>query len=200
MPTVYSAAHSPTTVTTRAAVIQQIGTATWASGTDLTTNEGLRSAPTTSIDLPATRSHRGGRPQVRTHTPSIWPNLGHMVTDEIGTFVGPDRVFSRDGVLSRPSPVPSKDGVYGWWFRRLSAATCGSQPAAAVVTRTLRCCTQGSALTARRRTEDLPASKPSRSGSDTTTRAMRKVQRCAKHPRLSTYQGTRDRTSTGGDW
>ena len=58
-------------------------------------------------------------PEVSTHTPSTWPNLGHMVTDEIGTFVGPDRVFSRDDVLSRPSPVPSQDGVYGWWFRRL---------------------------------------------------------------------------------
>src|ERR1700726_1191546 len=42
-----------------------------------------------------------------------------MVTDEIGPFVGPDRVFSRDDVLSRPSPVPSKDGVYGWSFRCL---------------------------------------------------------------------------------
>lgn len=42
-----------------------------------------------------------------------------MVSDEIGTVVRPVRVFSRCEVLSRPSPVPSRDGVYGWWFRRL---------------------------------------------------------------------------------
>jgi hypothetical protein len=45
--------------------------------------------------------------------------VGHVVTDEIGTFVRPERVFSRADVLSRPSPVPSREGVYGWWFRRL---------------------------------------------------------------------------------
>jgi hypothetical protein len=42
-----------------------------------------------------------------------------MVTDEIAEFVSPARVFSHDDVLTRPSPVPSQDGVYGWWFRRL---------------------------------------------------------------------------------
>jgi hypothetical protein len=42
-----------------------------------------------------------------------------MVTDEIGEFVSPARVFSHDDVLTRPSPVPAQDGVYGWWFRRL---------------------------------------------------------------------------------
>jgi hypothetical protein len=42
-----------------------------------------------------------------------------MVTDEIGEFVSPARVFSRHDVLSRPSPVPSEGGVYGWWFSRL---------------------------------------------------------------------------------
>jgi len=40
-----------------------------------------------------------------------------MVSGEIGAFVGPVRVLSRDDVLSRPSPVQSRDGVYGWWFR-----------------------------------------------------------------------------------
>jgi hypothetical protein len=45
--------------------------------------------------------------------------LGHVVTDEIGAFVRPERVFSRDDVLAFPSPVPFKRGVYGWWFRRL---------------------------------------------------------------------------------
>jgi hypothetical protein len=28
-------------------------------------------------------------------------------------------VFTHHDVLSHPSPVPSQDGVYGWWFRRL---------------------------------------------------------------------------------
>jgi hypothetical protein len=52
-----------------------------------------------------------------------------MATDEIGLFVRPARVFSRTEVLSRPSPVPSEGGVYGWWFRRLPplvvAPNCG---------------------------------------------------------------------------
>ena len=34
-------------------------------------------------------------------------------------FVNPARVYSRQQVLSRPSPVPSAGGVYGWWFGRL---------------------------------------------------------------------------------
>jgi hypothetical protein len=36
-------------------------------------------------------------------------------------FLNPARVFSRDEVLSRPSPVPAASGVYGWWFRDLPA-------------------------------------------------------------------------------
>lgn len=42
-----------------------------------------------------------------------------MVADEIAAFINPVRVFSRQDVLARPSPVPARDGVYGWWFRRL---------------------------------------------------------------------------------
>jgi hypothetical protein len=42
-----------------------------------------------------------------------------MVSDEIARFIRPARMFSRNDVLSNPSPVPSQDGVYGWWFRRL---------------------------------------------------------------------------------
>jgi hypothetical protein len=42
-----------------------------------------------------------------------------MVTDAIGLFVNPVRVFSRQEVLTSPSPVPAEDGVYGWWFRQL---------------------------------------------------------------------------------
>lgn len=36
-------------------------------------------------------------------------------------FLSPARVFSRDEVLARPSPVPAASGVYGWWFRDLPA-------------------------------------------------------------------------------
>ena len=45
--------------------------------------------------------------------------LERVVSGEIGAFARPARVLSRDEVLSRPSPVPSQDGVYGWWFRRV---------------------------------------------------------------------------------
>lgn len=42
-----------------------------------------------------------------------------MAGEEIARFVNPARMFSRQDVLARPSPVPARDGVYGWWFRRL---------------------------------------------------------------------------------
>jgi hypothetical protein len=42
-----------------------------------------------------------------------------MTSDEIVTFVDPGRVYSREDVLARPSPVPGQDGVYGWWFRQV---------------------------------------------------------------------------------
>jgi hypothetical protein len=42
-----------------------------------------------------------------------------MTADELDCFVAPARVFSRQDVLVRPSPVPARPGVYGWWFRRL---------------------------------------------------------------------------------
>jgi hypothetical protein len=42
-----------------------------------------------------------------------------MTSDEIARFVDPVRVYSRADVLTRPSPVPAQDGVYGWWFREL---------------------------------------------------------------------------------
>jgi hypothetical protein len=41
------------------------------------------------------------------------------VSTEISTFLNPRRVYSRQEVLARPSPVPAAGGVYGWWFRRL---------------------------------------------------------------------------------
>src|SRR5215467_2701817 len=42
-----------------------------------------------------------------------------MTSDEIVMFVNPERLYSRDDVLARPSPVPVQEGVYGWWFRKL---------------------------------------------------------------------------------
>lgn len=44
-----------------------------------------------------------------------------MLPKEIPRFLTLSRVFSRDEVLSRPSPVPAASGVYGWWFRDLPA-------------------------------------------------------------------------------
>jgi hypothetical protein len=38
---------------------------------------------------------------------------------EMGGFLNPRRVYSRQEVLARPSPVPAAGGVYGWWFLRL---------------------------------------------------------------------------------
>ena len=38
-------------------------------------------------------------------------------------FLSPERLWPRDEVLSRPSPIPAVPGVYGWWFNRLPA-TC----------------------------------------------------------------------------
>ena len=43
------------------------------------------------------------------------------VSAEVGGFLTPQRVYSRQEVLARPSPVPAAGGVYGWWFRRLPA-------------------------------------------------------------------------------
>src|SRR5260370_11690222 len=42
-----------------------------------------------------------------------------MTSDEFAGFVDPVRVYSCVEVLGRPSPVPTQDGVYGWWFRKL---------------------------------------------------------------------------------
>jgi hypothetical protein len=36
-------------------------------------------------------------------------------------FLSPERLWQRDEVLSRPSPLPAVPGVYGWWFDRLPA-------------------------------------------------------------------------------
>src|SRR5262245_43739231 len=37
----------------------------------------------------------------------------------MSTFLNPQRVYSRQQVLTRPSPIPAAGGVYGWWFRQL---------------------------------------------------------------------------------
>jgi hypothetical protein len=42
-----------------------------------------------------------------------------MTSDELARFVDPARVYSCEDVLARPSPVPARDGVYGWWFQQL---------------------------------------------------------------------------------
>jgi hypothetical protein len=41
-----------------------------------------------------------------------------MTAQEVDRFVAHARVFSRQEVLVRPSPVPARPGAYGWWFRR----------------------------------------------------------------------------------
>lgn len=42
-----------------------------------------------------------------------------MTADKLAYFLEPERLFSRQDVLARPSPIPANPGVYGWWFRRL---------------------------------------------------------------------------------
>jgi hypothetical protein len=37
---------------------------------------------------------------------------------DAGTLVAPERLWSADEVLARPSPVPATSGVYGWHFRQ----------------------------------------------------------------------------------
>jgi hypothetical protein len=46
-----------------------------------------------------------------------------VIANEVEAFVAPARVFSRQDVLVRPSPVPARPGVYGWWFRRWPSLT-----------------------------------------------------------------------------
>jgi hypothetical protein len=37
-------------------------------------------------------------------------------------FLSPERLWRREEVLRRPSPIPAVPGVYGWWFDRLPTA------------------------------------------------------------------------------
>jgi hypothetical protein len=39
--------------------------------------------------------------------------------DVLDGLVQPTRLWSRAEVLARPSPVPSRPGVYGWYFKEL---------------------------------------------------------------------------------
>jgi hypothetical protein len=41
--------------------------------------------------------------------------------DDVLAFLSPQRLWHRNEVLSRPSPIPAVSGVYGWWFDRLPA-------------------------------------------------------------------------------
>jgi hypothetical protein len=36
---------------------------------------------------------------------------------EVAEFIAPPHIYPRDKVLARPSPIPARPGVYGWWFR-----------------------------------------------------------------------------------
>jgi hypothetical protein len=40
------------------------------------------------------------------------------VNQVISRLLHPERVFSRDEVLARPSAVPSEPGIYAWYFRQ----------------------------------------------------------------------------------
>ena len=44
--------------------------------------------------------------------------MQNAINGEISGFLKPRRVYSRQEVLARLSPVPAAGGVYGWWFRR----------------------------------------------------------------------------------
>jgi hypothetical protein len=50
-----------------------------------------------------------------------------MTADELAGFLEPERVFSRQDVLTRPSPIPAEPGLYGWWFRRLPPLVASSR-------------------------------------------------------------------------
>ena len=41
------------------------------------------------------------------------------IQDVLDRLVKPTRLWSRSKVLARPSPVPMRPGVYGWYFRQL---------------------------------------------------------------------------------
>ena len=43
------------------------------------------------------------------------------MVDPVDAFLEPQRLWRRDEVVQRPSPVPAVPGVYGWWFNRLPA-------------------------------------------------------------------------------
>jgi hypothetical protein len=43
------------------------------------------------------------------------------VHDDVASFLSPERLWRREEVLSRTSPIPAVPGVYGWWFNRLPA-------------------------------------------------------------------------------
>jgi hypothetical protein len=47
--------------------------------------------------------------------------------NEIGAFLNPAQLYSRQEVLDRPSPVPACAGVYGWWFGDLPDARIDSR-------------------------------------------------------------------------
>jgi hypothetical protein len=70
--------------------------------------------------LRASPSHEEGRRRVFIQTVDALatdPDLGDCVEH----FLKPERLWRRDEVVQRPSPIPAVPGVYGWWFDRLPA-------------------------------------------------------------------------------
>ena len=45
----------------------------------------------------------------------------HAMQPEVDDFLSPATTWRRVDVLSRPSPVPARAGIYGWWFDELPA-------------------------------------------------------------------------------
>jgi len=44
-----------------------------------------------------------------------------VMQSEVDDFLTPRRIWRREDILSRPSPIPAAPGVYGWWFDELPA-------------------------------------------------------------------------------
>jgi len=50
---------------------------------------------------------------------ALLTGLGFEVVPDVSALLLPEHRWSRDEVLSRPSPVPAKKGVYAWYFREV---------------------------------------------------------------------------------
>lgn len=61
------------------------------------------------------REFSGGESTVE----ALLTGLGFEVVPDVSALLHPEHRWSRDEVLSRPSPVPAKKGVYAWYFREV---------------------------------------------------------------------------------